>query len=55
MKDSKQIRSYKSNVAKATVTVIGEPNIDIWAKKVQQVCADIDAGRYKKRDLLKNV
>ena len=50
MKDSKQIRSYKSNVAKATVTVIGEPNIDIWAKKVQQVCADIDAGRYKKKE-----
>ncbi len=29
------------------VTVVGEPNIDRWARKIKQVLDDLDAGKFK--------
>lgn len=50
MEQERKSKTYKSKVVKATVTVIGEPDLDVWANKVKQVYSDIDAGRYKKEE-----
>ncbi|WP_170943790.1 hypothetical protein [Priestia megaterium] len=53
MEQTKQYTKAKSYISKATgakVTVYGEPNIDVWAKKLMQVNEDIKAGKYKKEE-----
>jgi hypothetical protein len=50
----KKITRYRSKVVKANVTVIGEPNIDIWAKKIKQILDDLEAGRYENEEENKN-
>jgi hypothetical protein len=49
VKKDVKVQSYISKAKGAEgakVTVYGEPNIDVWAKKIVQIYEDIQAGKY---------
>ncbi|MED4616800.1 hypothetical protein [Priestia megaterium] len=41
---------YKCEKTGITGTIHGEPDLDVWAKKLMQVHEDMKAGRYKKEE-----